>query len=126
MLIYGETNFALVRTLYVLDCHRRRDIRPSRLYVSPRTRLGSIGSPRRALGARKYSVGRTRIIRIRMKSNQITMRVLSPMWEVALVKSILQAETTNNTICCNMLKYYLVVMQTLGYLQLFLAQRYTM
>ena len=26
--------------------------------------------------------------------NQITMRVLSPMWEVALVKSILQAETT--------------------------------
>ena len=24
--------------------------------------------------------------------NQITMRVLSPMWEVALVKSILQAE----------------------------------
>ena len=29
----------------------------------------------------------------------------------------------HNTICCNMLKYYLVVM---GYLQLFLAQRYTM
>ena len=29
-----------------------------------------------------------------IKSNQITMRVLSPMWEVALVKSILQAETT--------------------------------
>ena len=26
--------------------------------------------------------------------NQITMRVLSPMWEVALVTSILQAETT--------------------------------
>ena len=64
MLIHGETNFVLVRTLYVLDCHRRRDIRPSRLYVSPRTRLGSIGAPRRALGARKYSVGRTRIIRI--------------------------------------------------------------
>ena len=62
MLIHGETNFVLVRTLYVLNCHRRRDIRPSRLYVSPRTRLGSIGAPRRALGARKYSVGRTRII----------------------------------------------------------------
>ena len=27
-----------------------------------------------------------------IKSNQITMRVLSPMWEVALVKSILRAE----------------------------------
>ena len=66
MLIHGETNFVLVRTLYVLDCHRRRDIRPSRLYVSPRTRLGSIGVPRRALGARKYSVGRTRIIRTRV------------------------------------------------------------
>ena len=26
------------------------------------------------------------------QSNQITMRVLSPMWEVALIKSILQAE----------------------------------
>ena len=65
MLIHGETNFVLVRTLYALDCHRRRDIRPSRLYVSPRTRLGSIGVPRRALGARKNSVGRTRIIRIR-------------------------------------------------------------
>ena len=61
MLIHGETNFVLVRTLYALDCHRRRDIRPSRLYVSPRTRLGSIGVPRRALGARKNSVGRTRI-----------------------------------------------------------------
>ena len=63
MLIHGETNFVLVRMLYALDCHRRRDIRPSRLYVSPRTRLGSIGVPRRALGARKNSVGRTRIIR---------------------------------------------------------------
>ena len=63
MLIHGETNFVLVQTLYVLDCHRRRDIRPSRLYVSPRSRLGSIGVPRRALGARKNSVGRTRIIR---------------------------------------------------------------
>ena len=62
MLIHGETNFVLVRTLYVLDYHRRRDIRPSRLYVSPRTRLGFIGVPRRALGACKYSVGRTRII----------------------------------------------------------------
>ena len=61
MLIHGETNFVLVRTLYVLDCHRRRDIRPSRLYLSPRARLGSIGVPRRALGARKFSVGRTRI-----------------------------------------------------------------
>ena len=30
------------------------------------------------------------------------------------------ASFEGNTICCNMLKYYLVVMQTLGYLQLFL------
>ena len=64
MLIHGETNFVLVRTLYVLDCHRRQDIRPSRLYVCPRTRLRSIGVPRRALGARKNSVGRTRITRV--------------------------------------------------------------
>ena len=28
-------------------------------------------------------------------NQSITMRVLSPMWEVALVKSILQAETSN-------------------------------
>ena len=68
MLIHGETNFVLVRTLHLLDCHRRLDIRPSRLYVSPRTRLGSIGVPRRALGARKYSVGRTRIIRTSVTS----------------------------------------------------------
>ena len=74
MLIHGETNFVLVRTLYALDCHRRRDIRPSRLYVNPRTRLGSIGVPRRALGARKNSVGRTRIIRIRTSVIKIFLK----------------------------------------------------
>ena len=29
MLIHGKTNFVLALTLYLLDCHRRRDIRPS-------------------------------------------------------------------------------------------------
>ena len=38
----------------------------------------------------------------------------------------LNAADLDLTICCNMLKYYLVVMQTLGYLQLFLLQKYTM
>ena len=84
MLIHGETNFLLVRTLYVLDCHRRRDIRPSRLYVSPRTRLGSIGVPRRALGARKYSVGRTRIIRrIRTSPQKFPLKIT---WDLGMAE----------------------------------------
>ena len=57
MLIHGETNFVLAPMLYLLDCHRRRDIRPSRPYVSLRTRLRSIGVLHRALEACKNSVG---------------------------------------------------------------------
>ena len=64
MLIYRITNFVLAPTLYLLDWHQRRDIRPSRPYVSPHTDLcRSIGVPCRALEAHKNSVGRrTRII----------------------------------------------------------------
>ena len=35
------------------------------------------------------------MVLINQSINHITMRVLSLVWEVALVKSILQAETTN-------------------------------
>ena len=92
MLIHGETNFVLVRTLYVLDCHRRRDIRPSRLYVSPRTRLGSIGVPRHALGARKYSVGRTRIrpFGVRAAYAAFLLRVLQTGFGLATVVNALE------------------------------------
>ena len=64
MLIHGKTNFVLTLTLYLLDCHWRRDIHPSRPYVSPRAKLRSIGVPRRALEASKNSVGRRRTTRI--------------------------------------------------------------
>ena len=60
MFIHTKTNFVLAPMLYLLYCHRRQDIRPSRPYVSPHTRLRSIGVPRRVLGACKYSVGRRR------------------------------------------------------------------
>ena len=61
MLMHGEANFVLAPKLYLLDCPRRQNIRPSCPYVSPRTQLSSIGVPRRPLGARKNSVGRTGI-----------------------------------------------------------------
>ena len=60
MLIHEETNFVLAPTLYLLDCHLCRDIRPSRPYVSPPTRLRSIGVPRCELEVHKNSVERRR------------------------------------------------------------------
>ena len=61
MLIHRMTNFVLAPTLYLLNCHQRQDIRPSRPYVIPGTQVRSIGILHRALGVRKNSVGRTRI-----------------------------------------------------------------
>ena len=56
--ITRENKLCTPPTLYLMDCHWRRDIRLSHLYVSPHTQLRSIGDPRHALEVHKNSVGR--------------------------------------------------------------------